>query len=91
MNALGLDTHMGHQFVEKGEFPTSKIITFQVIAFARMSPGYPDPIGPFPQSSQGKLGIHSSRAGNPDHADMRRILHPADTGQVRRAVTAPVA
>jgi hypothetical protein len=82
---------MGHQFLEKGEFPTGKIITFQVMAFAGMSPGYPDSVGPFPQGGQGKLGVHSSRTGDPDHADMRWIFHPADAGKIRRTVTAPVA
>jgi hypothetical protein len=48
MDPFGLDTHMGHQFFEKREFPAGKIITFQVMAFARMSPRYPDPVGPFP-------------------------------------------
>jgi hypothetical protein len=82
---------MGHQFFEKREFSTGKIITFQVMAFAGMSPGDPHPVGPFPQGGQGKLGIHSSRTGNPDHADMWWIFHPADTGQIRRTITAPVA
>jgi len=61
------------------------------MAFAGMSPGYPDAVGSFTQGGQKEFGTHSSGAGNPDHPDIGRILHPADAGQVGRAIAAPVA
>jgi hypothetical protein len=56
-----------------------------------MSAGYPDRIGPFTQGREEKLRAHPARAGNPDDPDIGRIFHPADSGQIRRPVTAPVA
>ena len=51
------------------------------MAFAGMSPGYPDGIGPFTQCRQEKFRTHSARAGNPDHPDIGRIFHSAAPGQ----------
>jgi len=60
------------------------------MAFAGMSPGHPDPVGPLPQGSQKKLRAHSSGAGNSDDPDVGRIFHSADAGKVSGAVAAPV-
>ncbi len=61
------------------------------MAFAGMSPGYPDGIGTLAEGRKEKFWTHSARAGNSDHPDIGRIFHPADSGQIRRSVTAPVA
>ncbi len=61
------------------------------MAFAGVSPGYPDGVGPFTQGREEKFGAHAARAGNADHPDIGRVFHTADPGQVRRAVAAPVA
>ena len=45
MDAILLDPHMGCQVLEEGEFPTGVVITFQVMAFTRMSAGHPDGVG----------------------------------------------
>jgi len=37
------------QIAEQGELAAGIIITFQVIAFAGMSPGYPDAVSPLPE------------------------------------------
>jgi len=77
--------------VKQGEFATGIVITFQVMAFAGMSPGYPDAVSAFPQGCQEKLRIHPAGARNPDDPDVGRILHPADAGQISGPVAAPVA
>jgi hypothetical protein len=80
-----------HEIVKKGKFTTGIIITFQVMAFTGMSPGHPYAVCSFPQGRQKELGAHTAGAGDSDDPDVRRIFHPADTGQVGSAVTAPVA
>jgi hypothetical protein len=61
------------------------------MAFAGMSPGYPNSVGTLAQGSQKEFGAHATGAGNPDNADIGRIFHPADSGQIRGPVTAPIA
>jgi hypothetical protein len=82
---------MFHQIVKQSEFATGIVITFQVMAFTGMSPGHPDAVCAFAQGSQKEFGTHPTGAGNPDHPDIGWILHPADAGQVGRAIAAPVA
>jgi hypothetical protein len=82
---------MFHEVLKQGKLSTSIIITFQVMTFAWMSPGYPHSVGSFSQSSQEKFWTHAPCAGNPDDPYVRWIYHPADTGKVSRAITAPVA
>ncbi len=60
------------------------------MAFAGMSPGDPDGVGAFAQGRQEKFRTHSAGTWNPDHPDIGRIFHPADTSQIRRPITAPV-
>jgi hypothetical protein len=91
MKAARFNSHMLHEIVKKSKFTTGMVITFQVMAFARMSPGHPDPVRTFPQSSKGKFGAHAPGARDPDNPDIRRIFHPAHTRQVRCTITAPVA
>jgi hypothetical protein len=82
---------MFHQILKQGEFATGKVITFQVMAFAGMSPGDPNAIGAFTQRCQKEFGIHPPRAGNADDPDVGRIFHPADAGKISGAVAAPIA
>jgi len=82
---------MFHQILKQGEFATGKVITFQVMAFAGMSPGDPNAIGAFTQRCQKEFGIHPPRAGNADDPDVGRIFHPADAGKIGGAVAAPIA
>jgi hypothetical protein len=83
--------HELHEILKKGEFTAGIVITFQVMAFTRMSPRHPDAIGTFPQSRQKKFRIHPSGAGNADHPDIGRVFHPADTGKIGGSIAAPVA
>jgi hypothetical protein len=80
-----------HQILKQCEFATGIVITFQVMAFAGMSPRYPDAVCAFTQGGQKEFGTHPSGAGDPDHPDIWRILHPADTGQISGTIAAPVA
>jgi len=82
---------MFHQILKQSEFATGIIITFQVMAFAGMSPGDPNAIGAFTQRCQKEFGIHPPRAGNADDPDVGRIFHPADAGKIGGAVAAPIA
>jgi len=82
---------MFKQVFHQRELAARVVITFQVMAFARMSAGHPYRIGPFPQGGQGKLGAHATRAGNAHHANAGRVFHAADAGQIRGTVAAPVA
>jgi hypothetical protein len=82
---------MFQQVFHQSELATRVVITFQVMAFSGMSPGYPDGIGPFPQGGQGELGAHAAGAGDTDHADIGGVFHSADPGQIRCTVAAPVA
>jgi len=61
------------------------------MAFAGMSPGHPDGVSPLSQAGQYKFGAHAAGTGDSNDPDIRRIFHPADTGQVGRTITAPVA
>jgi len=44
LQSFGLDAHVFHQVLEQGELSTGVVITFQVMAFAGMSPGHPDAV-----------------------------------------------
>jgi hypothetical protein len=82
---------MLHQVLKQGKFTSGIVITFQVMAFAGMSPGYPDTIGALAQSGHEKLRIHSAGTGDTDDPDVGRILHPPHTCQVGSTIAAPVA
>jgi len=71
---------MLHQVSKQDEFSTGVIITFQVMAFAGMSPRYPNGIGTLPQSRQSEFGTHAAAAGDSDDPDIGGIFHPADAG-----------
>jgi len=75
---------------EKSELSACVIITFQVMAFARVSAGDPNPVCPFTKSREHKFGAHSPCTGNADNPDIGRVLHPADTCQIRCPVTTGV-
>jgi hypothetical protein len=76
---------------QKSEFSSRVIITFQVMAVPRVSPRDPHAIRPPPEGGENKLGTHAGRTGHPYDPEVGRILEPAHTSQVCRAVTAPVA
>ena len=61
------------------------------MAFTRVSPGHPHTVRAVTEGSQDKFGTHPARAGHTDHPEIGRVLKPADPGQVRCTVAAPVA
>jgi hypothetical protein len=91
MEPAGFYANVLQETFEKGELPSRVIITLQVMAVSGVSPGDPDSVCPVPKRGQNELGTHPGRTGYPNDPEMRRILKAADTGQVRRAVTAPIA
>ena len=82
---------MLHQILEQRKLTTGIVITFQVMTFPGMSPGYPDAVSALPKCGQEELGAHPAGAGDADHPDVGGVLHAADAGQVGGAVAAPVA
>jgi hypothetical protein len=82
---------MLHQILKQGKFTSGVVITFQVMAFAGMSPGYPDTICALAQSGHEKLRVHPAGTGDSNHPDVGRIFHPPDACQIGSAVAAPVA
>jgi hypothetical protein len=82
---------MLHQVLKQGKFASGVIITFQVMAFAGMSPGYPDAVCALTQGCHEKLRIHSSGTGDSNHPDVGWIFHSPNTCQIGSTVAAPVA
>ena len=91
VQTIAFDTHQFHQVGKKGEFSPCVVITFQVMAVSGMSPRNPNAVGTVSESCQGELRAHAARAGDADNPYVGWILHPADTGKVRSAITAPIA
>jgi hypothetical protein len=61
------------------------------MAFTGMSPGHPDAVGALAQGGQEEFRIHPSGTGDPHHADIGRVFHPSDPGQIGGTIAAPVA
>jgi hypothetical protein len=61
------------------------------MAFAEVSAAGKDAVRPVPESVQDEGRFDPAGAHHPDHPDMGRVLHPADTGRIGCGVTAPVA
>jgi hypothetical protein len=80
-----------HQILKQRKFAPGVVITFQVMAFAGMSPGHPDAVCAFTQGSQEKFGVHPPGAGDSHHPDVGWILHASHACQVGSTVAAPVA
>jgi hypothetical protein len=91
MKSAGFNTHVFYEVLKQGKFPSGVVITFQVMAVARVSAGNPDPVCTLSESCQKKLGIHPAGAGHPDCPDVWWILQSAHPGKVRGAIGAPVA
>jgi hypothetical protein len=67
------------------------MITFQVMAFSKMSPHDDDAIRTFDQSIDYQVRVNHARAHYPDRTHVGRILHTGYTGQVSPGICAPVA
>jgi hypothetical protein len=80
-----------HQVLEQSKFAAGVVITFQVMAFAGVSPRNPDAVGPLAQGRQEKLGVHAAGAGDADYPDVGGVFHAADAGQIGGPVAAPIA
>jgi hypothetical protein len=71
---------MFKQIFQEHKFPTGVVITFQVMAFARMSPRHPNGISALAQGRQSEFGAHPAGARDAHDADIGRVLHAADAG-----------
>jgi len=60
------------------------------MAVPGVSPRDPDPVRAVTKGRQKELGADSSGAGNANNPDIVRVLQTADTGQIGRAIGAPV-
>jgi hypothetical protein len=90
MQASGFYPHMFQQALKQCEFPSCVVITFQVMAVAGVSPADPYPVGAVAESRKYEFRAYPAGTRHTDYPEMRRILKPADSGKIRRAVTAPV-
>lgn len=90
MKPARLNTNLLQEPFQQSEFSSGVIITFQVMAVARVSPRHPDTISPVTEGCKNELGAYPGRARNPDNPEIGRVLETAHTGQIRRSVTAPV-
>jgi hypothetical protein len=61
------------------------------MAFAGMSPGYPDTVCALAQGGHKKLGVHPAGAGNANYPDVGWIFHPPNPCKVGSTIAAPVA
>ncbi len=77
--------------LQKGEFSSGVVITFQVMAVTRVSPGNPHSVRPMAEGGKNELGAHTAGARNPDDPEVMGVLETAHPGQVCCPVTAPVA
>jgi hypothetical protein len=91
MKPAGFDTHVFYEIFKKGKFSSGVVITFQVMAVARVSAGNPNAVCTLSKSCQKKLGIHPAGAGHPDCPDVWGILQSAHTGKICGTVRTPVA
>jgi hypothetical protein len=85
------DAHVLNKVLEQGEFSSSIVITFQVMAVTWVSSRNPDSISTLPESCQEKLGIHPTGTWDPNGSDVRGILQPAHPGKICCPVGAPIA
>jgi hypothetical protein len=76
--------------LQKCEFPSCVVITFQVMAVAWVSAGHPYTVRAVTKGRQHEFRGDPSRAGHPDDPEIGRVLKSAHTRQIRRTVTAPV-
>jgi hypothetical protein len=65
---------LGQHALEQNETAQGFDISFNVVALARMAASDHDPVCPFPQGFEDKLGIDSAAAHNPDNAHIRRVM-----------------
>jgi hypothetical protein len=79
------------EILKQGEFSSGIIITFQVMAVARVSPGDPHPVRTVSEGGQQEFRAHSGGTGNPDDPDIWRVLESADAGKIGRTIAAPIA
>jgi len=82
---------MFQEILQQGEFSSGVIITFQVMAFTRVSPRNPNAIGALHQSRQNELWTHPGRARDPYGPYVRRVLNPIYSSQIAGSITAPAA
>jgi len=91
MESPGFNPNVFKQVLQECKLSSGIVITFQVMAFTRVSPGHPHTVRAVTEGSQDKLGAHPARAGHTDNPEIGRVLKTANPGQIRCTVTAPVA
>jgi hypothetical protein len=82
---------MLQQTLQKSKLPSRIVITFQVMAVSRVSPGNPYTVSTMAKGSQYELGVNPGRTRHPDHSEVGRILQTAYSGKIGSTVAAPVA
>jgi hypothetical protein len=61
------------------------------MAVADVSPAYQNAVGALLEGFEDEIRRDPARAHDPNHPDIRGVLHPAHTGQISTGISAPVA
>ena len=91
MQSARFNAYVLQEILKQGEFSSGIIITFQVMAVTRVSPGDPHPVRTMSEGGQQEFGAHPGGTGDPDDPDIWRVLESADAGKIGRTIAAPIA
>lgn len=90
MQPTGFDSDIFQEIVKDSEPPSGEEIAGNIMAFARVSAGNPDPVHSATESLENIVGFHAPGTGNTDNTDIGRIRHPAHSGQICSPIGTPV-
>jgi len=90
MKPAGFQAQGMVKIIEKRELAARVVVAGDIMAVSGMATRYPHPVSAAPEGLQDELGAHPARTRYAYYPYVRRIGHPAHSGQVRCPVTAPV-
>jgi hypothetical protein len=85
------ETHDCQEFLQIPHPLDCHVITRLVMAVANVSPTHQDTVSTTLKGPEDMMRGYGGRAHHTHNTDIGRVLQPAHTGQVRRAIGAPVA
>ena len=91
VDALKVEAEQVEQFAEQNPAPPGVVVAGGVVAIAGMASGDQDGVGADLESLDQQVEIDATSAGQPDDANVRRILQPGRSRQIGAQVSAPVA
>ena len=91
MKTILVQAELQKHHLEQGHSPAGPVVASDVVAVAGMAAEHHNPVRALLKGVKNKLGIDSGGTERADDPEVRCYLQPADTGQVRPGVGAPVA